>query len=151
MRMLSLSLFSMLLSAAASAQVQELPAPMPSLVHGLSRDSVGIFTRVDMEASFPGGLNAWKSFLIANTDGEAAAKDLPKKVKRLEQTAYVQFIVCTDGTLCDVRVLNDVLPSVRREAERVIRKSGSWVPAEQNGRKVKAYRRQPITFVITQD
>lgn len=34
------------------------------------------------------------------------------------------------------------------EAIRVLKKSKKWLPAVQNGRKVKAYRKQPITFVI---
>ena len=63
----------------------------------------------------------------------------------------VKFIVCTDGTICDVKVVNNVLPSIKKEAERVIKKSGNWVPAQQEGRKVKAYRQQPITFVVTSD
>jgi len=31
---------------------------------------------------------------------------------------------------------------------RVIKKGPQWKPAIQNGRNVKAYRRQPITFQI---
>jgi protein TonB len=35
---------------------------------------------------------------------------------------------------------------LRGEAIRVIKKSGKWEPAVQNGRKVKSYKKQPITF-----
>jgi protein TonB len=37
------------------------------------------------------------------------------------------------------------------EAVKVIRKGPNWVPAIQNGRPVKAYRKQPITFVVTSE
>jgi protein TonB len=34
------------------------------------------------------------------------------------------------------------------EAVRVLKKAAKWEPAIQNGHQVKAYRRQPITFVV---
>ncbi|RYZ00231.1 MAG: hypothetical protein EOO11_02260 [Chitinophagaceae bacterium] len=139
-------LFGLFLSAAS------LTAPAQTVgvaLNANTRDTVGVFTKVDVEADYPGGLPAWKQFLYSNLNPDPIASALPKKTKYFEQTARVQFIVCSDGTVCNVKVLNDVLPAVRREAERVIRQSGTWVPAEQNGRKVKAYRTQPITFVIT--
>jgi periplasmic protein TonB len=37
---------------------------------------------------------------------------------------------------------------MEEEAIRVIKKGPDWVPAIQNGRNVKAYRKQPITFVV---
>jgi len=35
---------------------------------------------------------------------------------------------------------------LREEAIRVIKKSGKWTAAVQNGRKVKSYKRQPVGF-----
>src|SRR6476469_4627078 len=131
-------------SISASAQASD------SLVvtSGTSKDTVGIFERVEVEAEFPGGVNAWKQFLYANLNPDAPLKEVPKKVKHCEQTAVVQFIVCTDGSICNVKVINNVLPSIKKEAERVVKRSGTWQPAQQNGRYVKAYRKQPITFVV---
>jgi len=37
---------------------------------------------------------------------------------------------------------------LREEAIRVIKKSGQWTPAVQNGRYVKSYKRQPVIFRI---
>jgi hypothetical protein len=37
---------------------------------------------------------------------------------------------------------------MEEEAIRAIVKGGKWLPAIQNGRQVKAYRKQPITFVV---
>lgn len=116
-----------------------------------SKDTVGIFTKVDVEASFPGGLPAWKKFLEQNLNADAPINEIPKRKKYFEQTAICQFIVCKDGTICDIRVVNKVLPSIKKEVERVIAMSGNWEPAEQNGKKVKAYRKQPVTFVVTSE
>ena len=39
--------------------------------------------------------------------------------------------------------------SIRREeAIRVIKNSGKWTPAVQNGRTVKSYKQQPVTFKL---
>lgn len=137
-----------LFALAASAQNDTLRTITFTDASGNSKDTVGVFEKVEFEASFPGGQPAWRSFLMQNLNAEAPFKEVPKRVKYFEQTAIVQFIVCTDGSICDVKVVNKVLPSIKKEAERVIKQSGNWEPAQQNGRKVKAYRKQPITFVV---
>ena len=116
-----------------------------------TRDSIGAFRVVGVEAQYPGGQNSWQRYLMINLDATAPFEDLPQKVKHFKQTAWVQFIVCTDGTVCNVEVINDVLPSIKREAIRVISKSGKWEPGLQDGKPVKAYRKQPITFVVTSE
>ncbi len=37
------------------------------------------------------------------------------------------------------------------EVVRMLKKSPKWSPAIQNGKPVKAYRKQPVTFVIEAD
>jgi protein TonB len=148
MKKLSLTLIliiSTLISTAQTNNVVGIPAE-----YGTSKDTIGAFVKVEKEADFPGGLPAWRNFLMNNLKGDVVFKDLPKRTKKFEQTAMVQFIVCTDGTVCDVKVINNVLPSIKKEAERAINNSGKWIPAEQGGRKVKAYRKQPITFIVTE-
>lgn len=124
------------------------PPPIADSLSQYSKDTVGIFTKVDKNASFPGGKEAWKRYLERNLDIITPLDDLPRKTKSFEQTAICQFIVCKDGSICDIKVVNDVLPSIKKEVERVIARSGNWIPAEYNGRKVKAYMRQPVTFVL---
>jgi protein TonB len=148
MKFIFLALF---LTISYCINAQETPPPPPPVADSLnqySKDTVGIFEKVDVEASFPGGMPAWKRFLSRNLDASAPLKDLPRKTKNFEQTAICQFIVCKDGTICDIKVVNKVLPSIKKEVERVIKLSGNWTPAEQNGKKVKAYRKQPVTFVV---
>ena len=137
--------FILILSIATQAQETSTQADS---MNQYSKDTVGIFEKVDVEASFPGGIPAWRKFLEKNLDANVPIKDLPKKTKNFTQTAVCQFIVCKDGSICDIKVVNDVLPSIKKEVERVIALSGQWEPAEQNGKKVKAYRKQPVTFVV---
>jgi protein TonB len=39
---------------------------------------------------------------------------------------------------------------LKQEAMRVIRQSGKWTPAIQNGRQVKSYKKQPVVFKLEQ-
>jgi protein TonB len=52
-----------------------------------------------------------------------------------------------DGSVSNIEVLSG--PEELCEAAiSTIKKSGKWKPAIQNGRNVKTYKRQPITFVL---
>jgi protein TonB len=48
-----------------------------------------------------------------------------------------------------VKALSNHGYGMEEEAVKVIRKGPAWVAAIQNGRPVKAYRKQPITFIVT--
>ncbi|GAB2835393.1 energy transducer TonB [Ferruginibacter profundus] len=77
----------------------------------------------------------------------------PANKKVFQQTAVVKFIVCTDGSLCDITTENKskINPLIRAEVERVMKLSPNWIPAIKDGKPVKAYRRQPITVLIERE
>lgn len=104
-----------------------------------------IFTRVEIDAAFPGGSAAWRNFLETNLDGNIPVK---KGAPVGTFTVVVQFIVDLNGNISDVIPLTRLGYGMEEEAIRVIKKSGKWRPAIQNGREVRAYRRQPITFQV---
>ena len=105
------------------------------------------FETVEIEASFPGGVPAWARFLNKNFRYPDEAMS-----QGLGGTVVVQFVIDLDGNVSDVKAISGPEGGgLREEAERVIRKSGKWIPAVQNGRNVKAYRRQPVRFLPTQD
>jgi periplasmic protein TonB len=60
----------------------------------------------------------------------------------------VQFIVGYDGTISNIEATTNHGYGMEKEVIRVIRKCPKWIPAEQHGRKVKAYRRLPVTFLV---
>ncbi len=110
-----------------------------------------IFTKVEVEAEFVGGFEEWKNYLMKNLNlGKVSDLVLiPKGKKELKQTIIVKFIVDKEGNISEVSVDNpEAEPNCIEEAIRIIKTSPKWVPAKQNGRIVKAYRRQPITFVF---
>ncbi|HET9824550.1 MAG TPA: energy transducer TonB, partial [Chitinophagaceae bacterium] len=63
-------------------------------------------------------------------------------------TVMISFVVNTSGKIEDARIVRSVEYSADQEALRVVTSSPDWIPAEENGRKVKAYRIQPITINI---
>ena len=113
-----------------------------------SRDTIGIVSQPDQPAGYPGGNSAWSQYLIRNLKAEQSLNEM-QQTKIQQQTAIVQFVVCSDGTVCEAHVINEVLPAIKKEAERVIEKSGKWIAAQKDGEKVKAYKKQYITFKYT--
>ncbi|MGC4232337.1 MAG: energy transducer TonB [Niabella sp.] len=103
-----------------------------------------IFTKVEVDAQYPGN---WRSFLERNLDGQVAVDN---GASPGNYTVIVQFVVDVAGNVSDVKALTNHGYGMEQEAIRVIKKSNKWKPAIQNGREVKAYRKQPITFQVTE-
>ena len=105
------------------------------------------FTAVEIEASFKGGVDAWRKYVLRNLN---ASVPIINGATSGVYTVIVQFIVDTDGNISNVNSLTKHGYGMEEEAMRVIRSGPKWEPAIQNGSKVKAYRKQPITFVVTE-
>lgn len=108
-------------------------------------DENTIFTKVEVEASFPGGDAGWRRYLEKALAGfspaDAGAPEGSYQV-------IVQFVVDKEGNISDVKALTSHGYGMEDEAIKVIKKGPQWKPAVQNGRNVKAYRKQPITFLV---
>lgn len=98
------------------------------------------FTKVEIESDYPGGIAAWQRYLTKNLQYPEEAQN-----NEVQGQVVVKFIVDKEGKVSDVEAISGPA-ELREEAVRVIRKSGLWTPAIQNGRKVKSYKSQPINF-----
>jgi protein TonB len=98
------------------------------------------FTKVEIESDYPGGAAAWMRYLQKNLQYPEEAQN-----NEVQGQVVVKFIVDKEGKVSDVEAISGP-NELREEAMRVIRKSGQWTPAVQNGRKVKSYKQQPINF-----
>jgi periplasmic protein TonB len=96
-----------------------------------------VFTKVEIESGYPGGLPAWQRFLNRNL----------RPSEEAQGTVVVQFIVDKEGNVTNVEAVSGP-DELRSEAVRVIKKSGKWTPAIQNGNPVRSYKKQPIIFRI---
>ena len=108
-------------------------------------DENKIFDKVEIEASYPGGDAKWRQYLERNANGQVATDNgAPEGT----YTTVVQFVVDKEGNISDVKALTNHGYGMEDEAMRAIKKGPKWNPAVQNGRQVKAYRKQPITFQV---
>jgi periplasmic protein TonB len=110
----------------------------------VAEDEDKVFTKVEIEASFPGGDGGWARYvrkaIEANIDELTDAGE--------SGTCRVRFIVSKDGTVSNVEALTMKGSKLAEVAVNAIRKGPKWTPAQQNGRHVNAYREQPVTFTI---
>jgi Gram-negative bacterial TonB protein C-terminal len=106
------------------------------------------FTKTEIEAEFPGGVKEWKKHLMDNLDRRIMDKN---GVPNGTYVVVIKFIVAKDGTLSDFVAETDYGYGLEKEALRIIKISPKWTPAKQNGNIVRAYKRQPITFVMSGD
>ncbi|MEY2596194.1 MAG: hypothetical protein RI965_1466 [Bacteroidota bacterium] len=119
-------------------------------------DENKIFQKVEIDAEFPGGTSGWTRYVT---------REIERNIDELQDdgrsgTVVVLFIVDKEGAVSDVRALpcneagvGNCLPPTSKLAEiavNAIRKGPKWKPAIQNGRNVKAYRRQPVTFQLSE-
>jgi protein TonB len=102
------------------------------------------FTSVQIESTYPGDMPAWQRYLNKNFRYPEDAQS-----NEIQGTVMVKFIVDKEGNVSDVEAISGPeTGGLREEAVRVIKKSGKWNPAIQNGRQVKSYKSQPIIFRI---
>jgi TonB family protein len=123
-------------SSAGNSYVQ------PIIVDTMPDDKV--YSNVEIESTYPGGAGGWQDYLYKEFRYPQAAIN-----NEIQGTVVVQYIVDREGNLSNV--VAESGPSeggLRDEAIRVIKNSGKWFPAIQNGRKVSSYKRQPIVFKL---
>jgi TonB-dependent SusC/RagA subfamily outer membrane receptor len=111
-----------------------------------SKNNDPIFYTAEKPAEFPGGSNAWTSYLMKNLD-----RDLPMKNKAVagKYTIKLNFVVNKDGSVENVVAENNPGYGTATEAIRVIEMGPKWIPAEQNGIKVNYLMKQVIVFNVT--
>lgn len=120
-------------------------------------DEDKVFQKVEIDAEFPGGSSGWTRYVT---------REIERNIDELQDdgksgTVVVLFIVDKEGNVSEVRALACGEAGVARclgpgtklaeIAVNAIRKGPKWKPAVQNGRNVKAYRRQPVTFQLAEE
>jgi len=97
-------------------------------------------TVVDIEATFSGGINSFRSKVVENFDTNSfnGTGDLMKTT--------VSFIIEKDGTISNIKAVGGNA-EFSREAEKTIKNiRDKWVPAKLNGQYVRSYFKFPISI-----
>jgi protein TonB len=105
-------------------------------------DDNKIYTAVQVMPEFPGGMDAFRKYVQREFNAPSVDRDLKGKV-------WVQFVVETDGSLTDIKVVRDLGHGTGAEAVRVLKKAKKWNPGVQNGRKVRVSYTLPIDINIS--
>ena len=120
-----------------NVQAQTKNIPGDSL---LSKDSIA-YSQVEVEASFPGGQPAWVKYIT-----KQIMDNIDQLRKKDYGTCIVKFIVGKDGYVSAVEATTMKKTRLAKIAVEAIENGPRWIPAQQNGKKVNAYRLQPVTL-----
>ena len=102
-----------------------------------------IFTAVEQEPEFKGGISAFYQFLAQNIR-------YPETMRKnnIEGKVFVTFVVMKDGSLTDIKVVRGIGNGADEESMRVIKLSPKWNPGMQNGKPVNVQYTLPINFAL---
>lgn len=100
-----------------------------------------IFSKVENEAEFPGGQEAWIKYM--STAIKASIDSFSEKDYG---TCLLKFIVGVDGTVSSIDATTMKDTHFAETAINAIRTGPKWIPATQNGQVVASYKLQPVTL-----
>ena len=91
---------------------------------------------------FPGGYDSLKLFISQNLDWN-------QKKKTVAGRAFVEFIVNTDGSVTDVKIIKGLCSTCDKAAVEVVKKLPNFIPATYpDGSKTKVKMVMPIQFEL---
>lgn len=102
-----------------------------------------VFTAVEKNAEFPGGIQKFYEFLSKNMRYPAKMRQ-----NNVQGRVILQFIVEEDGSLTNFKILRDIGDGAGEESVRVMSLSPKWIPGKQNGHTVREQYVVPIAFAL---
>ena len=100
-----------------------------------------VFDMVEQAPQFPGGQAELMSWLGKNIRYPVIAQE-----NGIQGRVICQFVVGSDGSVRDIKVMRGVDPSLDKEAVRVIQSMPKWIPGRQNGKAVSVRYTLPVIF-----
>ncbi|RKR81467.1 protein TonB [Mucilaginibacter gracilis] len=130
----------------ASPVIDEIAGPKETPGSTEHRDnSQDIFITTEIQPTFPGGEAAFGRFLSDHIRYPAVAKE-----NNISGRVFLQFVVEKDGSLTDMKIINNPGSGLGEEAARVLKTSPRWKPGIQNGKPVRVQFTIPITFNLAE-
>jgi periplasmic protein TonB len=121
----------------------EIEAYIPPVFEEEVVEEEEIFIVVEDQPEFPGGDEARIRFLSENIRYPQMARE-----SGIQGIVFVTFVVETDGSITNVRVLRGIGGGCDEEAIRVIKSMPQWKPGRQRGRAVRVQFNMPIRFTL---
>ena len=92
---------------------------------------------------FPGGKSALDKYITSNLKYPA-----PSKENGIEGIVTIGFIVGTDGSISNAKVVKLIDPDLEKEALRLVKGMPNWEPAELDGSPIEAPAEVSIPFIL---
>ena len=106
-------------------------------------DEQQIFTIVEENPEFPGGMAECYKWIGKNLQYPTISAE-----NGVQGRVTVNFVVNTDGSIVDIKVLRGVDPYLDKEAIRVVSKMPKWKPGKQRGKAVRCSFNLPVRFKL---
>jgi TonB family protein len=114
-------------------------------LQGVSENSKNgdVYTIVEESASPVGGYESVAKLIGANLQYPSEAR-----MKGIEGTVFVMFVVNQDGSLSDFEIKKGVDPVIDKAALEVVQMLPAWNPGKQNGKTVRQQFVLPVAFLL---
>jgi periplasmic protein TonB len=105
-----------------------------------------VFTKVEVDAEFPGGQNGWLKYLQKTLNANVPANNNAPSGRYM---VIVKFTVSKTGEVYDVVGESNNGYGMEQEVIRIIKKGPKWIPAMQNGTPILFVKKQPVVFIVS--
>lgn len=90
---------------------------------------------------FPGGLTEFTKWLTRNLKYPKSLEN-----RKIEGSVIAEFMVNTDGSITDVKIVQTLHPDCDNEVLRVLRMMPRWTPGIENDKPCRTVVRVPVVF-----
>ena len=97
------------------------------------------FETVEVQPTFPGGVSEFVRFVGKNFKAPEE-EDSPSGILK------VSFVIDTNGSVGEIKIINDLGGGTGEEAKRVLLTSPKWTPGNENGKPVRVLFVLPISL-----
>ncbi|GAB3926821.1 energy transducer TonB [Mucilaginibacter myungsuensis] len=104
-------------------------------------DDNEIYSTVEEQAEFPGGIDEFMNFLYNNV-----RYPMEDRMAKRGGKVFVQFVIEKNGSLSQFKIIKSVSKTIDQEAIRVIKSSPKWKPAKEKGVIVRQLFTAPFAF-----
>lgn len=112
-------------------------------------ESIEVLYHCNMEKDAKIDLNMWKKYLENHFEPDSLALDsIPPGVYKIS----AHIMIDRTGKVSVARIAEDPGFGLGQGLKKVIENyPGRWTPGERNGRKIKNFRVQPVTYVVEEE
>lgn len=121
-------------------------ASAQDIIEKKKNEEQNVFTKVEIEAHTD--QKAWRKYIGESLDKVKLSDSMWAKAPAKGFVVEVEFIVDKYGRVTEVKALQDPGEGLGAKAVKIVKNyPGTWKPASQCGRNVKAYRKEKFIFL----